>query len=778
MCRALWGRSNKYITAVFIFLMIIAGVASADENDNNVNPLAYIEPGPIQEAIDRVDGTVIEMQTEILWRPFIDMQPADLSADQFEEYIRQRRQIRPLENTKIEDQAKTTRGLNIIFNLDASVPPNAVTAMGEVESYLEGIFHDPITVRINIDFDGSLPSGVLGATGVYTSSAVTWTTARSKFVTDMDFDDFIQDHLPLNSIPVRYNGSSSTITAENRCYFAWANYGAIGYTISGNSGETSINPDFSWDYDPSNGVSGYCFKSVMIHEIGHVLGFMSRAEQWYDPASDIFALDIYRFQRTDGTGDYNPDSYSEFTTAPRLVDYNNPNDAHNSNIFYAVGTDVEYRMSDGNPYQASHFREGSVNAIMDPAFSYGETCYPNYMKTADLDMFDAIGWDYPNAPPDSTPPTPDPLTWDSEPAGVSSSSISMTATEADDDTPPVEYYFEAIIGNSSGWQTARTYTDNGLDPNSEYSYRAKARDNADPANEGEFSSIQSAYTFANIPGAPLLSDPAYYTMDLDVNPNGNPSITEFAIQCSSTSDGYWNGRYINAAGYPSASAVWQTDFDWGTITIHDLDHSTQYCFHVKARNADLYETSFGMESCLSTVTNNPPGVPYDPYPPDDAIDIDAGVALTWACSDPDPLDTVRYDVYLEADDLTPDILVSENQLPTVYDPDILYETDYFWQIVAEDKNGGITYGPVWHFATMVQPYICGDANGDGDVNVSDAVHIINYIFAGGLPPDPTDAGDTNCDGEVNVSDAVWIINYIFEGGNEPCDVNGDTMPDC
>jgi len=75
-------------------------------------------------------------------------------------------------------------------------------------------------------------------------------------------------------------------------------------------------------------------------------------------------------------------------------------------------------------------------------------------------------------------------------------------------------------------------------------------------------------------------------------------------------------------------------------------------------------------------------------------------------------------------------------------------------------------------------YICADANRDFEVNVSDAVWIINYVFAGGDPPYPMAAGDTNCDGGVNVADAVWIVNYIFAGGYDPCDTDGDGEPDC
>ena len=50
----------------------------------------------------------------------------------------------------------------------------------------------------------------------------------------------------------------------------------------------------------------------------------------------------------------------------------------------------------------------------------------------------------------------------------------------------------------------------------------------------------------------------------------------------------------------------------------------------------------------------------------------------------------------------------------------------------------------------------------------DAVYLIAYIFAGGLPPNPLTAGDANCNGAVNISDAVYLIAYIFAGGRAPC----------
>ena len=65
-------------------------------------------------------------------------------------------------------------------------------------------------------------------------------------------------------------------------------------------------------------------------------------------------------------------------------------------------------------------------------------------------------------------------------------------------------------------------------------------------------------------------------------------------------------------------------------------------------------------------------------------------------------------------------------------------------------------------------FLCGDANADASVDISDAVYLIAYIFAGGPAPNPLVAGDANCDLAVDISDAVYLISYIFGGGPAPC----------
>jgi hypothetical protein len=58
----------------------------------------------------------------------------------------------------------------------------------------------------------------------------------------------------------------------------------------------------------------------------------------------------------------------------------------------------------------------------------------------------------------------------------------------------------------------------------------------------------------------------------------------------------------------------------------------------------------------------------------------------------------------------------------------------------------------------------GDANGDGVIDISDVVYLLNYLFAHGPAPVPLEAGDCNCDGVVDV---VYLLNYLFAHGPAP-----------
>lgn len=64
-------------------------------------------------------------------------------------------------------------------------------------------------------------------------------------------------------------------------------------------------------------------------------------------------------------------------------------------------------------------------------------------------------------------------------------------------------------------------------------------------------------------------------------------------------------------------------------------------------------------------------------------------------------------------------------------------------------------------------FLRGDANADGQINLSDAIYLLNYLFRGGPAPDPMAAGDANCDDSVIIGDAIYLLNYLFKAGPEP-----------
>ena len=65
-------------------------------------------------------------------------------------------------------------------------------------------------------------------------------------------------------------------------------------------------------------------------------------------------------------------------------------------------------------------------------------------------------------------------------------------------------------------------------------------------------------------------------------------------------------------------------------------------------------------------------------------------------------------------------------------------------------------------------YLTGDVTGDGEVDIADAIYLINYLFIGAPPPDPLFLGDVDCDDQLNIGDVVYLINYLFLEGPEPC----------
>jgi hypothetical protein len=114
-------------------------------------------------------------------------------------------------------------------------------------------------------------------------------------------------------------------------------------------------------------------------------------------------------------------------------------------------------------------------------------------------ILDADLLDVTVAPADTTPPTPNPMTFALVPYATSAMSIAMEATAASDPAG-VEYYFAEMSGNpgaqNSNWQSSRFYQNTGLTTGLTYRYTVTARDlsaNANPTSaSAEFSAVAEA----------------------------------------------------------------------------------------------------------------------------------------------------------------------------------------------------------------------------------------------------------------------------------------------
>jgi hypothetical protein len=67
------------------------------------------------------------------------------------------------------------------------------------------------------------------------------------------------------------------------------------------------------------------------------------------------------------------------------------------------------------------------------------------------------------------------------------------------------------------------------------------------------------------------------------------------------------------------------------------------------------------------------------------------------------------------------------------------------------------------------PFRRGDSNGDGSVDLSDAVKVLVWLFLGDPDPGCLDAADADHTGEVRLTDAVYILTFLFLEGTPPPD---------
>lgn len=200
--------------------------------------------------------------------------------------------------------------------------------------------------------------------------------------------------------------------------------------------------------------------------------------------------------------------------------------------------------------------------------------------------------------PDTDPPNPDPMTWSTEPYETSSSSITMVATIASDETLPVSYFFNETTGNSGGtdssWQSSDyNYTDSGLSENTQYGYEVKARDSNTTPNEGNYSTPIS-YEYTDVD--PPTNDEITFTSNVTW---ANATVAQPPNPTSGST-----GSYFNWVTGGADNSGWQNGIYYHNRT--GLSENNEYGCQVRYRNGDADVSNYNpTEQTVFTYCNPP-----------------------------------------------------------------------------------------------------------------------------------------------------------------------------
>ena len=315
----------------------------------------------------------------------------------------------------------------------------------------------------------------------------------------------------------------------------------------------------------------------------------------------------------------------------------------------------------------------------------------------------------------------------SQPSGNTSGYICIDYNYSTSTTDPsglnVSYGWDLdgdlIVDEWTGWYVSNetcTIAHNWSAPG-DYNISVKAKNTLQ--NESNWSAPLNITIQNNLPNEPSNPYPSNGATDVDIYVTLNWTSGDPDPCDTVTYDVYFG----NTSSPPKVVSN-QTDTSYDPAT---LDCETTYYWQIASWDNHNAQTA-GPIWNFTTKVNSPPNEPKDPDPEDGATGVDIDAELSWNCIDPDG-HTLTYDVYLEANNPTPNVLVSNDQSETSYDPGTLdYEITYYWQIIASDEYDASTEGPIWRFTTEMKPKPDLSCNGDLSwTNIEPGSTLTSYI---------------------------------------------------
>lgn len=378
-------------------------------------------------------------------------------------------------------------GPSFVLSVSGTLPAGARTVMERVFKRYAFVFDNNATVRLRFFFTDSFNDPtVIGSTRI-NRNKYDYSAVRGALISRADSDDTFQAFLPSPTVPVRYKPGGG-VTNENKVKLNHAVAKALGLRNphdSSSDGRLKFNSEFPFDFDVTDGIEDdqVDFEYILLHEVGHLLGFTSTVE--YDN-DDVEALDLIRFRENNC-----PTSTVNFGTRTRSGGKKSQGVAAQSCLPGEMSpTSMATGQKNGDGDQASHWKDSWFTdvwlGVMDPSADDGQdlstsgVVFTEYFTNADLRAFDFIGWDY--VPVDTSLGNMD-LVWPAHKAtGVSLTPTVQWAAASNAFDYQVQIYRkissggdseEVVIANVAGLDYP--VSSGTLQPNTTYLWKVTAR---------------------------------------------------------------------------------------------------------------------------------------------------------------------------------------------------------------------------------------------------------------------------------------------------------------
>ena len=328
-------------------------------------------------------------------------------------------------------------GLQFDFSYAAGTSLEQMLAFETAGLMWSDYIKDDMTVNIHVEMTNALPDNVIGGALPGMVADVNYTDFRNAYQNDMETwrDNMYFDSLSLVQEGSGGKGPNGTwekfearidfggdhfVEDSSNLNMTRANAKALGLIARHDGALDGLikmnklsNSSLKWDYHknwtPENRLD---FLSTAVHEIGHVLGFVSGVDKYEGVKFDAYDMDAF----FNHFGTY--DNFKKYTND--VLDYANPldlfrysQDSLNINngrntMDMSIGTQAHFGPAklwdpyatgkntsiDGDGFQASHWKhtgsDSNIQGIMDPLMKPGVI---RRISNRDLRAMDAIGYD-------------------------------------------------------------------------------------------------------------------------------------------------------------------------------------------------------------------------------------------------------------------------------------------------------------------------------------------------------------------------------------------------